>query len=195
MSTNQATADGQRAGREPRPATLEDLIGFQVARLSNTLARAADLRYLREFDLSVSEWRCLASLASLKQASVVELAALTQTDKAWVSRTLGRLVGRGLVVQQVDEQDGRRVLASLTKAGAELNRKVLRMARQRNRELLKGLDPAAIESLHRMFGHLQEVARRMLESERARDLDAPPQKSGRRARIERPPAARRSALV
>ena len=53
-----------KARRAGEKTTIRDLISYQLARTASLMSRGAALRYRREFDVSLGEWRALALLAA-----------------------------------------------------------------------------------------------------------------------------------
>lgn len=76
-------------------------------------------RDLADLDLNNSETNVLAVLADGHPRAVGVLAAATATRSTTLTSVLDRLVGRGLVVRQVDPEDRRSFAVELTDAGRE----------------------------------------------------------------------------
>jgi len=70
--------------------------------------------------ITALQLRLLEELAAAPQRGVVALAASVRLASPTVSRTLGTLVAKGLVVEQPDARDRRRGLFSLTPQGEAL---------------------------------------------------------------------------
>lgn len=155
-----------RCDLEPDEAHLENFISFKVSRLSQLLARGAEARYGREFDLSLRQWRVLATLGRFPGKSIVSIAARTALDKSQVSRAVGELKRRKLIEQRNDAGDRRRLILNLTKEGQALYERVLPVARKRHAQLVASLRPAELNSLEEALESLTKAAMRMLRSEK-----------------------------
>jgi DNA-binding MarR family transcriptional regulator len=120
-------------------------VGFVDDYLAALLAQASHLissefhRVVRRHDLSVSEWRVLATLASLvngQSSSVGRLAQITLSKQSTLTRLLDRMQLKGHVKRVVNKADrritavritasGRRVVAGLISAALEHEQRVL----------------------------------------------------------------------
>ncbi len=118
----------------------------EVAEVAAALALSLGLlrRRLRQLqvdgDLTFPETAALARLDRGGPTTSAALARLEQISPQSMGTTLAALEARGLVARAADPQDGRRVILSLTDAGAERLRnrrhaKVERLARALSREL------------------------------------------------------------
>ena len=92
--------------------------------LAALLAQASHLissefhEVVRAHDLSVSEWRVLASLAGGKPISIGRLAQVAVLKQPTVTRLLDRMEARGQVERSVHEGDRRVTLVRITAARA-----------------------------------------------------------------------------
>ena len=117
---------------------LRGITGFRISRLSNRLTLWAARVYGREFGVSVLEWRVTASLGLLGQATASEIAGLTVLDKSNVSRTVRRLLKRG-VVERIDHpDDSRKKVLSLTPEGRALHKRIAQRSQERETRLFEG---------------------------------------------------------
>jgi DNA-binding MarR family transcriptional regulator len=136
-------------GAQAREGALrvDDLLGYRVFRLSQALARLAEGEARRAFGLNLAEYRCLALLASRREATVGGLCAELGIDKAWVSRMLQRLVAGGFVEAADDGTDARRRLYRPSAHGQQAARTLLRASRARQQRMLAGLSDAEATAL------------------------------------------------
>lgn len=70
--------------------------------------------------VSVEQWRIVGALRDHEVLPMTELAHIAALPAASLTRNLDRLVSSGVVVRQIDPFDRRKVVALLTKPGAEL---------------------------------------------------------------------------
>jgi DNA-binding MarR family transcriptional regulator len=97
---------------------IRDLLSYRLHTVANLLSRGAELRYRREFGVSLWEWRSIALLgAAAKPSSLNELARAAGIHKSQMSRVVSGLAKRGLVRREADPADARGLRLTLTKAG------------------------------------------------------------------------------
>jgi DNA-binding MarR family transcriptional regulator len=108
---------------------------------------------------TVPETSALARLDRCGPATPSALAKLEQISPQSMGATLGALEGRGLIERHPDEQDGRRVVLSLTDAGRQmlLDRRDARTG-QLARALAEGFTPAEIDQLSAVVPLLERLA-------------------------------------
>ena len=112
---------------------IRELLSYRLHTVANLLSRGAELRYRREFGVSLWEWRSIALLgAASKAQSLNELARAAGVDKSQMSRVISGLAERGVVLREADAVDGRGVRLALSKAGRKLYQGLIRAAAQRD---------------------------------------------------------------
>jgi DNA-binding MarR family transcriptional regulator len=144
------------------PRLLRALVSHRVLVLSNTLALAASRHYPRRFGVRLAEWRVIDALHAGRGISAMRISQWLRTDKAWVSRSVERLIAAGHVRRRPDPGHGRRLLLSLTAKGEKMYAAIAVAARRRNGNLLDTLSAAEREVLERALGKLQARAATML---------------------------------
>lgn len=106
-----------------RPARALPQDSFAKSYLAYLLARASHHvsgefhAALREYGLTVPEWRVLACLIDVEGLGVVELADMAIMQQPRMTKILDRLQAEGLVRRAADPGDRRRALIHLTEAG------------------------------------------------------------------------------
>jgi DNA-binding MarR family transcriptional regulator len=144
------------------PRLLRGLVSHRVLVLSNTLALAAARHYARHFGVRLAEWRVIDALhAGDGRISANHISRWLKTDKAWVGRSVARLVAAGYVRSEDDPTHRRRRLLALTKKGQQIY-VAIAAARRRNQNLLRALAPAERSALDRIHRKLQARAAAML---------------------------------
>lgn len=146
-------------GRELVP--ISQLLSYRLSRTSSALSRSAALRYRREFDVSLGEWRAIALIAADPTLTLNRLARRAGLDKAQMSRVVARLSERGLVNRTAGS--GRTSQLALTEAGTGVYRGLIAAANERDAQFLAALSPDEAAVLLRALDHLADVA---LEVER-----------------------------
>src|SRR5947208_9837055 len=103
-----------RARRRSSMTEIQDLLSYKLHRVANLLSRGAELRYRREFGVSLWEWRTLALLGAAEEPmSLVQLAKAAGVDKGQMSRVVTGLARRRLVRREAHPGDGRGVRLTL----------------------------------------------------------------------------------
>jgi DNA-binding MarR family transcriptional regulator len=144
------------------PRLLRALLSHRVLLLSNTLALAASRYYPRRFGVRLPEWRVIDALHAGPGISANQISQWLSTDKAWIGRSVERLIAAGYVQRRPDPEHGRRMLLRLTAKGERAHAAIAAAARQRNDNLLGALSPAEREMLERVLAALQARATSML---------------------------------
>jgi DNA-binding MarR family transcriptional regulator len=149
--------------------TIRELLSYRLHRVANLLSRGAELRYRREFGVSLWEWRTVALLgAAAGPLSLGELAHSAGVDKSQMSRTVAGLSRRGIVLRADDKRDARGVRLRLSARGRRLYEGLIGAAAERNAALLACLGARERECLERALEKLAAQARRLIEDEKAR---------------------------
>jgi len=139
---------------EHAPLQLEHFLPYRLSVLSNTISQKIADDYQSRYDLSMTEWRVMAVLGRFEGLSAREVAERTAMDKVAVSRSLARLVDAGLVDRRIHDNDKRRSVLALSKAGWTMHDEVAPMAREREREVLARLDAEEQQWLTRILDKL-----------------------------------------
>jgi DNA-binding MarR family transcriptional regulator len=124
------TKSSTKAGSVPNPPAAFDLEGHIFYLFGRALvARNRSLEpLLSKLDLSVNNWRVLATLSSKPALSTVRLSELTLIDRTTLTRTIDRMCERGLVSRSEDQFDKRIKLVSLDRKGQAALLEVLPVA-------------------------------------------------------------------
>jgi DNA-binding MarR family transcriptional regulator len=129
---------------------LDAFLPYRLSVLSNRVSGAIARLYEERFGLGIAEWRITAVLGGFGSMSATAVGDRTAMDKVQVSRTLQRLIEKGLVARQIDAGDRRRHVLELTSAGRAIYREIVPLALSLEARLLDGLngpDRAAIEQM------------------------------------------------
>lgn len=105
--------------------------------------------------------RCLAR--SAKPLLPSDLSSLAQSSTARIAVVLNTLEKKGYITRAIDPSDRRRVLVSLTPAGAEYIQGVRRQLRQRMRVLLEELGEADAKEYLRITERILSITQRMTQ--------------------------------
>ena len=144
------------------PRLLRGLISHRVLVLSNTLALAAARYYPQRFGVRLAEWRVIDALHAGRGIAASQISQWLKTDKAWVGRSVERLIRAGYARRRPDPDHGRRQLLTLTAKGERVYRAIAVAARRRNENLLAGFARGERAALEGALAELQAKASHML---------------------------------
>lgn len=151
----------------PGTAVIRDLLSYRLHTVANLLSRGAELRYRREFGVSLWEWRSIALLGGAEAPlSLNELARAAGIDKSQMSRVVSGLAKRGLVVREADSADGRGVRLALSRPGRKLYAGLIRAAAQRDVAFNECLSEREKRVFGKVLQKLAAAARHMIQSEK-----------------------------
>lgn len=112
---------------------IRDLLSYRLHVVANLLSRGAELRYRREFGVSLWEWRTIALLGAVTEPlSLNHLAHAAGIHKSQMSRVVSGLAKRRLVLRAADSEDGRGVRLALSKSGRKLYEGLIGAAAERD---------------------------------------------------------------
>ena len=144
----------KRAVKPARPSyILDEQIGFI---LRQVWQRHATI-FAREIGISLTstQWAAVSKLAETGPCSQNLLGRLTAMDVATIKGVIDRLTARGLTETSPDPEDGRRLLVSLTRAGAQTAEKAAASAFAISKETLAPLEPKERETLFALLNKLR----------------------------------------
>ena len=147
--------------------TIKELLSYRLHRVANLLSRGAEMRYRREFGVSLWEWRTVALLGGAAEPqSLNDLARAAGMDKSQMSRVVSGLTLRKMVLRGTDEEDGRGIRLSLTASGKALYQKLIRAAAERNEAFLGCLTAKERACLEQAMTKLAQEARGFIQREK-----------------------------
>lgn len=134
-------AANTEAAAPARPAThaaldLEHFLPYRLSVLSNRISQTIAQTYAERFNLVITEWRVIAVLGRHPGLSANGVAERTAMDKVAVSRTIAKLLERGLVQRDIHGDDRRRSVLELSEAGYTIYDEVAPLAQAWEQALL-----------------------------------------------------------
>ncbi|MDM0084675.1 MarR family transcriptional regulator [Variovorax sp. J31P179] len=111
---------------------------------------------MKQFNLSLTEWRVCVALHHLPQQRLSDLALHTSTEPSTLSRVVDGLLQRGVLVRDRSDEDARALALELTDAGRELTLRIIPLAQVYERVSLSGLTAVQAESLRQMLRMVYE---------------------------------------
>ena len=145
---------------------IQDLISYRVHKVANLLSRSAELRYRREFGVSLWEWRTVALLGAAEPQSLVHLARAAGIDKGQMSRVVSGLARRKLVMRDANDADGRGVHLRLSRSGRKLYAGLIDAAAERDQAFRNCLSAREKDVFERILAKLAGRARELMQREK-----------------------------
>ena len=137
---------------------LEQFIPYRLSILTNIISSSLSDTYKGKFQLSITEWRILAVLGEYPGVSADEVSTKTQMEKSSLSRAIAKLIRRKLIQREFSQIDQRRSILTLTESGLSIYNKVVPLAVEFERQLLKCFSGSEYEQfsklLERLFQHV-----------------------------------------
>jgi DNA-binding MarR family transcriptional regulator len=147
---------------------IRNLLSYRVHMVANLLSRGAELRYRREFGVSLWEWRTIALLGAADEPlSLGDLARAAGIDKSQMSRVVAGLTKRRLVLRAAHPGDGRGVRLTLSTPGRRVYQGLMQAAGERDAAFRNCLSATEKNVFERVLTKLAGQARELIESEKA----------------------------
>lgn len=150
---------------EARQPAFRPLLSYEVNNTSDVLRRSAALRFRREHDVSLTEWRTLARIQAAQPVTLRELVGTSSIDKAQLSRVVTALTERGLVERTAHATDARSAQLKLTPAGRKLIKALAASARDRDRMFRESLTQDEVDQLVKTLAKLKDAAQKLVDAE------------------------------
>jgi DNA-binding MarR family transcriptional regulator len=150
-----------------RQPAFRPLLSYEVNNTSDVLRRSAALRFRREHDVSLMEWRTLARIEAMQPVALRELVASSSIDKAQLSRVVTALTERGYVERSAHSTDARSAQLKLTPSGRKLIKALAASAQDRDRIFRECLTQKEIDQLVSTLAKLKTRAQALVDEEGA----------------------------
>ncbi len=146
---------------------IRDLLSYRLHVVANLLSRGAELRYRREFGVSLWEWRTLALLgAAAEPLSLNDLASAAGIHKSQMSRVVSGLTRRRLVRRAADPVDGRGVHIALSASGRKVYGGLIEAAAERDAAFRDCLSAREKQMFEQVLAKLAGQARELIHREK-----------------------------
>jgi DNA-binding MarR family transcriptional regulator len=169
---------------------LNDYIPCQLAALSHSITRALAVVFEERFDISLPEWKVLATIAERPGQSAVAVAHLAQMDTVAVSRAVTKLLDRDLIRRELDCQDRRCSILNLSAEGLELYGQITPLASELESDLLGDLSDEMKRALRKALASLHAKSNSLAE-----EFTAPPRIAAVAQPVNRSATAHRYYLL
>jgi DNA-binding MarR family transcriptional regulator len=147
--------------------SIRDLLSYRLHVVANLLSRSAELRYRREFGVSLWEWRTLAILGSVTDPlSLSHLAHAAGIHKSQMSRVVSGLARKKLVARAANSSDARGVQLTLSRKGRKLYEGLIGAAQERDMVFNRCLSRKEKAVFEKALGKLAGQARSFIQQEK-----------------------------
>ena len=133
---------------------LADFLPYRLSITSNAVSDLIAREYRTRFGLKIPEWRVMAVLGDVGEATQRELVAATRMDKVAVNRATKTLAERALIQRAPNMADGRSHHLALTAAGQALYAEIMPLALQMEGQVMTVLSEAERLQLSGLLGKL-----------------------------------------
>jgi DNA-binding MarR family transcriptional regulator len=130
---------------------LSEFLPYKLAVVTDHISRTFAECYQGSYNLTLAEWRMLATVAEYGKISPTAAGQYTAMDKVKVSRAAQGLAAKGLLRQTRDPRDGRGRLLHLTRKGAATFAGVVPLAAKVEASLFRDLSQADLVALNRVL--------------------------------------------
>lgn len=144
------------------PSDLPDHLGYWLRKLSNSVSSSFSDR-LAAHDVSVPQWVVLRILFDHDSLPLKEIVTRVEVDQGSLSRMVDRLIVRGWVRRETDNNDRRAIAVSLTPEGRKLVPKLAAEADRNDSHFFSSLSPTErdrfLAAIQKLLAHHQSDSR------------------------------------
>jgi len=137
-------------------------VPYRILLLGKMLDRLTAQQVRMQADLTLAEWRVIAHLAVIGQASASRLSSAALVDRAEISRAVRALTERGLVARHPQPKDRRSVLLGLTDKGRRVYGETHESRRRFFAGVTQDLDADELQQLDDYLFRIARVADRLM---------------------------------
>jgi DNA-binding MarR family transcriptional regulator len=143
---------------------LEAFLPYRLNRIAAAVSQEFRSVYGPHHDLTIPEWRVLATLGQFEAMSAKEIGRHSAMHKTKVSRAVRALEERRWLRRRPSAEDRREEILTLTPQGASAYRQIVPKALAFERRILDELGPEAVPLLEALT-RLEEIAARARDAQ------------------------------
>src|ERR1700685_41342 len=147
---------GQASSGHDAPLKLEKFLPYQLNVVASLTSQALSRVYSRRYGIGVPEWRVLVTLGQYGVMTGKDIGAHTHMHKTKVSRAVGLLEKRKLLLRRANRADMRESFLSLTTAGRAMYEELAPHALDFTRKLTEILSPSDRDAFDRALKELTD---------------------------------------
>jgi DNA-binding MarR family transcriptional regulator len=130
---------------------LEEFLPYRLVALAAHVSRKLARRYEEEFDLTIPEWRVMATLGQFGTRTAKAIAEHSNLDNIKVSRAVARLDRKGFITRVPNDADRRETHLRLNADGIRVYRRIVPEALAYERALVEDLSPEERREMSRLI--------------------------------------------
>ena len=138
-----------KPSKENSPIT--EHLAYLLAQANRQMSAQME-RALNEEGVQTEHWRILEVLSDEQGRSMGDLAAAVLMNHPALTKTLDRIVSRGLVHRRADATDSRRVLVYISDRGLELVERLRALVDGHHNAVTAAVGPRKAEQLKKLLG-------------------------------------------
>jgi len=133
------------------PEPITNYLAYLLAQANRQMSAQME-RALNEEGVQTEHWRILEVLSDGQGRSMGDLAAAVLMNHPALTKTLDRIVSRGLVHRRADPADSRRVLVYISDRGLELVSRLRALVDDHHDAVTAAVGPRKAEQLKKLLG-------------------------------------------
>lgn len=135
---------------------LADFLPYKLSILANRISYAIADAYSSRFHLTIPAWRVMAVLGLEDNLTAADLVTRTAMDKVAISRAVASLLEMACIHRELDPDDRRRSLLTLTDKGRDIYQRIIPLARCYEQDLLNQLSDDEQQALKHITNKLMK---------------------------------------
>lgn len=135
---------------------LESFLPYRLNLLATDVSQTLARAYGERFEISIPEWRILATLGQFGMITAREIGLHSKMHKTTVSRAVAALEKRRLVMRRANKADMREAFLTMSEEGQAMYFKIVPMARSFADSLCLGLSQEERAVLEVLLSRLSE---------------------------------------
>ena len=140
------------------PIDAKTFISYRLIKAHFAIASQTSALLTDQVGITTRQWWILAEMVATSPRTATDLADRASADKGLVSRNLKGLIDMGLIETQVDPDDRRARVLSLTEAGRRVHDEALVIMAARNDYLVGELAAEDVDLAIRVLRHIEHRA-------------------------------------
>ncbi|MFT4939082.1 MAG: DNA-binding MarR family transcriptional regulator [Paraglaciecola sp.] len=145
------------SGSNAGTLTLQKFLPYRLSALTNRISQSLAEKYSSNFGINAHEWRILAALGEGGELSAVAITNRIAMDKVTVSRTVKKLIEKGLVFKSLDSRDQRSHELALSKTGFKMYQQLVPIALEHEKKMTAKLSLKEKNDLLRLLSKLDNA--------------------------------------
>lgn len=113
-------------------------------------------KQIKSYDVTLEQWSLLTRLWKCDSISQTELAIRTNKDLPTVTRSLDKLIKKGLIEKKANPNDSRAYLIYLTEEGRKLEEPLDSIAQEVENKILENLNPSDVVMLKKILKSISD---------------------------------------